>query len=149
MVNYFTWLKLPVCWLVCRGGDIRCPKWRFTIPGWKLGGDVPERLSPGLQLPGGLLPGSEPGCQGLCLPAAPEWAGATAHCVIQPAGAVAPAPRCDQYWIRRLETCTRVAQPSHFTSGHIQTHFLHWEAETPERHSAHRHSQGLPPQPPA
>lgn len=139
----------PVCWLVCRGGDIRCPKWCFSLPGWELRGDMSERLSPGLQLSGGLLPGSEPGCQGLCLPAAPERARTTAHRVSLPAGAVAPAPRSDQHWIRWPETCTRVAQPSRFTSGHIQTNFLHWEAETPERRSAHRHGQGLPPQPPA
>lgn len=135
--------------MVCRGGDICCLEWRFSLPGWELGGDVSEHLSPGLQLPGGLLPGGEPGRQRLCLPAAPEWARAAAHCVSLPAGAVAPASRCNHHWVCRLETCTGIAQPSRITSGHIQTNFLHWEAETPERHSAHRHDHGLPPQPPA
>lgn len=84
-----------------------------------------EHLSPGLQLPGGLLPGSEPGCQGLRLPAAPERARATAHCVSLPAGAVAPASRCNQHRIRRLEARAGVARPPRITSGHIQTDFLH------------------------
>jgi len=129
-------------WMVSRGGDLRYTEWRIPLPGWEFGGDVSEHLSPRLQLPWGLLPRREHICQRLCLLAAPGRARATALCSILPAGALAPASRCDtrRHWPRHLKPHADTSESSHLTSGHLQAHFLHRETETPERCSAHLHN---------
>lgn len=142
-------------WIISRGGELCCTERCLSIPGWEFGGDVSEHLPPWLQLPWGLLSRCESSCQGLCLPAAAGRAGATALCSILPAGSLAPSSRCDK---QRSSIChikshaaTTVASfsESHLSSGHLQTHFLYRETETPEWCSGHRHDKGLPSQPPA
>lgn len=146
----------PIQLLIYRGGDLRGTKRRLSVPGWEFGGDMSEHLSPGLQLPGGLLPGCEPSRQGLRLPAAPGRAGATTLRSTLSARALAPASRRDKpgRWTCHLKSyavsgAAAISEPSHLTFGHLQTDFLHRETETPERCAAHCHHQGLSSQPPA
>lgn len=122
----------------CRCGDLRRPERRLALPRRKPGGDVSEHLPPGLQLPRRLLPGCEPSCQGLCVPAAPKRAGTTPLCGVLPPGSVAAAPRRRTRRIKPRGIAT-VAQFLRRPPGHLPAHLLHRETEASERRSARRH----------
>lgn len=99
-------------------GDVRGAERRLALPGRERGGDVPQHLPAGLQLPRGLLPGGKPGGTRLCVPA-------TARRALQ-----APARR-------RLPTgplaAARHGRPRGRVPGHVPPHLLHRPAQAPER----------------
>ena len=103
---------LPDLGHVERGrAGLRASQRRVSLPGRQRGRDLPQHLPPGLQLPRGLLPRSEPEGQGLrVLPTARGPRQAPLGCVGPPGAVAAGGPR---------------PRPRRGRPRHVQTDLLH------------------------